>query len=235
MTAILLADRRDEPVHPGLRDLLLRASRQIEREALDEELAAQLAREPLGLLLAAGQDRLIHQVVTEDRGAAGTATGDRLPETGLHLPAVLLRQSIVPGGDVLLVVARQPGQIEVQVHAFRQLHNLSESGQRGFVRLIRLLHELAELKVEADDVGAEILHLPEILLDLRPLRCPVVLQQPALLVVVVVEAPRDKRAAIVQNETAFVIGDSNEFHRSRALWTPRSRPMRRAETESPTV
>ena len=68
--------------------------------------------------------------------------------------------------------------------------------------------------------------------DLRPLGVPVVLQQPALLIVIVVEAPRDERAAIVQNEAASILRDPDEFH-----WRG-SGPLtstRRARRESPMI
>ena len=64
--------------------------------------------------------------------------------------------------------------------------------------------------MNADHVGAEVLHLAEVLPDLRPLGRPIVLQQPALFVVIVIEAPSHEGGPILQNKAALVLGDADE-------------------------
>jgi hypothetical protein len=83
-------------------------------------LASEGSAQPVvPLALARGHDRLVHQVVAEHGAAAGAALGHRGPEPALHLPALRLRQSVVPGGHVLLVVAAQAGEVEIQSLALR--------------------------------------------------------------------------------------------------------------------
>jgi hypothetical protein len=82
------------------------------------------------------------------------------------------------------------------------------------VGLVQPLHELPELKMDTDDVRPKTLHLPEVGNDLGPLVLPVILQQPAVLIAVVVEPPRDEPdARCRQDEAAMVVCDLDILHR----------------------
>ena len=74
-------------------------------------------------------------------------------------------------------------------------------------------HELADLEMDAHDVRPKLLHLPEVGLDLRPFLLPIVFQEAAVFIVIVVEAPgAQKPLPIFQPESPPVIGDPNPMH-----------------------
>ena len=85
--------------------------------------------EPVAVLaFAARHDRLVHQVVAEDGRALGATARHGLPEAGLHVPAVLLGELVVPGRHVRLVVAAQAGQVEVEPFLLGQADELRRAG-----------------------------------------------------------------------------------------------------------
>jgi hypothetical protein len=63
-----------------------------------------------------------------------------------------------------------------------------------------------------DHVGPKLLHLPEIFFDLGPFLLPIVLQQKAILVVIVVEAPGDIGCPVVQHEGTPVVCNPHPPH-----------------------
>ncbi len=72
--------------------------------------------------------------------------------------------------------------------------------------------------MNADDVGPELLHLCEVGFDLRPLRLPVVLDEPTGFVVVVVEPPRHERlVATLQHEPLLVFRHNDPRQIARPL------------------
>jgi len=71
--------------------------------------------------------------------------------------------------------------------------------------------------MDANDVCPEFLHLPEIGDDLGPIVLPVILQQPAVLIVVVVEPPGDEPdARRSQDEASMIVGDPDTLERGFA-------------------
>jgi hypothetical protein len=111
------------------------------------------------------------------------------------------------------VVAAQARQVEVQPQPLGQSHQLAELVERLAVRLVRGVHELAELQVDPDHVGPQLLHLAEVRLHGGPLVVPIILDQPAPVVVVVVEAPRHEGpTGRVEDEPLLVLGDGDPGH-----------------------
>jgi hypothetical protein len=92
------------------------------------------------------------------------------------------------------VVAAQARQVEVQPQPLGQGQQLAEAVQRLGVGLVRAVHELAELQVDPDHVGPQLLHLTEVSLHRGPFVFPIVFDEPPFVVVVVVEAPRHEGA-----------------------------------------
>jgi hypothetical protein len=111
------------------------------------------------------------------------------------------------------VIAPQARQVEVEAVLLGQLQQLAQAVQRLGVGAVRAVQEPAELQVDPDDVGPELLHLGEVGLDGGPLVLPVVLDQPPLGVVVVVEAPRHEGASgRGEDEPLLVLGDGDPRH-----------------------
>jgi hypothetical protein len=111
------------------------------------------------------------------------------------------------------VVAAQTRQIEIQPLGLGQPQEIGQPCQRSFIGLLGGLHKAGHLQMDPHDVGAQRLHLAEVLDDAVPLAVPVVLQQRADLVVVVVEAPRHKRLAAGFEDEQFAVGsDLYEGH-----------------------
>ena len=121
--------------------------------------AAELTRQPVGCFLLAGQNRLVHQVITKDGRTVGTHLGDGCPEVGLGFPAVGFAQFVVPRRDFLFVVATQPGEVEIQPGLLRQANQPLELRECLGVGLVWGVHETAQLQVDADDIGIQRLHL----------------------------------------------------------------------------
>jgi hypothetical protein len=196
VAGVVGADGRGEAIHPGLRHLFPAAAGEIEGDTLNEMFAAKFAGEPFGFgLPGAGQDRLVHQVVAENRRARGAGAGDGGPEFLLHRPAPGLGEGVVPRRDVAFVIATKAGEIEVEAGVLGEADQAGEEGERTGIRIRGGLHELPQLQVHAHEVGAEIAHLPEILLHGGPLLLPVIFEQAARIVVVVVEAPGHESSA----------------------------------------
>ena len=111
------------------------------------------------------------------------------------------------------MVAAQARQVEVQAFLLGEPQQLVEPGQRLLVGLVRAVHELAELQVDANGVGSQLLHLAEVRLEGRPLLVPIVLDEPPLVIVVVVEAPQHEGATgRVEDESLLVLGDGDPRH-----------------------
>ena len=180
MLRVDAANGGGEMRHPATGDVRSRPILLVEGDELDEVLSGEGGPEPLTRLpLAARDDRLVHEVVTENGGRILAPVRDRNPETGLRIPAPGLIESIIPRGHIGLVVAPQSGEIEIETFALGQRQQLSELVKGGGVRLVGSEHEPAELKVDADDIRAELLDLGEVFLHSRPLFDPVVLDEPA--------------------------------------------------------
>src|SRR5436189_1754183 len=78
----------------------------IERNELNKVLAGERRAKPIAVFpTTARHDWLVHQVVAKDGRARLTLAGDQLPEAGLRVPAIFLRQLVVPARHILLVVA----------------------------------------------------------------------------------------------------------------------------------
>src|ERR1035437_7364511 len=120
MPPVVLANGRGELGGPLTRDFRAGTSRLVEGNELAIVEAAQFPGEPVaGLSCSCRNDRLVHQVVTEDGCAACATTGNGLPEPRLCVPAFFLAPSVVPGGNVLFAVTGQPRGIEVKPLLFR--------------------------------------------------------------------------------------------------------------------
>ena len=87
------------------------------------------------------------------------------------------------------MVTAQAGHVEVEAGLLGKPYELAQPREVRLVGPIGGFHEPGELEVDPHDVGAEGLHLPEVLDDGRPLLAPVVFQQPAGVVAVVIEPP----------------------------------------------
>jgi hypothetical protein len=99
---------------------------------------------------------------------------------------------------------------------FGQSKQPGELVQGGIVGLVRLLHEFAKLKMYADNVSTQFLNLSEVFFYLGPFCIPIVFEELALFIVVVVESPRHKPATFLfENECAPVLRDSYPFHLAR--------------------
>ncbi len=186
----------------------------IQRDELDKVLARESRSQPVAVLaLAPRHDGFVHQVVAEDGGTLRASGCDSFPEASLHIPALLLRELVVPFGNIFLVVAAQAGQIEVQPLALGQLQQFCQAVERLRIGLVRPLQKLAQLQVNANDIGAELLHLGEILLDFGPFRVPVIFEKPPLLIVIIVEAPgQEPTTGLVEDEMLFVPGELHPLH-----------------------
>ena len=214
---VRLADRPGQLRDPGLGDLDTRPPLRGLRDPLDEVEAAEFAADParLPLLGRPADDRLVHQVVAEHRGMAGTRLGDLLPPACLNLPALRLVERVVPGGDAVEAVAAQAGHVEVQAAFAGEVEHLPQPVELLRVEPVRPRHVRAELEVDPHDVRAELPHLAEVPLDPRPVLVPRVLHQLAELPEVV-EAPRDERlAGLAEHEVPAVAGDPHLRHRRR--------------------
>ena len=101
MPVVLLADRVQSGADP-LRAISGRAGLLVQRDELDEVLSAESGAQPVAVLVAAaGNDRLVHQVVAEDRGAAGGTARHRLPERAWTAQRRSVER-VVPGGTSCL-------------------------------------------------------------------------------------------------------------------------------------
>src|SRR5262249_4576558 len=101
-------------------------------------------------------------------------------------------ERVVPSRHVLLVVAAQPGKVEVEARAFGERQQLGKPVERLRGGLVRPVDESAEPQVNPNDGGPQVSHLTEGLLHRRPLVLPIVLEQASSVVVIVIEAPGDK-------------------------------------------
>ena len=154
-------------------------------------LPPRLAGQPVGLLLvAAGQDRLVHQVVAEDRRAVLAHPRDGLPEAGLDVPPVGLLQArrttrARPAcGSSRARSRRGTGRSpRPAARACRSRARFASSGRSAASM------NLASWRWTRTTFAPRRLHLPEVLDDRRPLVVPVVLQQAAGVVVIVVDPP----------------------------------------------
>src|SRR5262245_20984136 len=126
MPLVAFANLPREVANPGAGDIVPRPLELVARDELDEMLAGEGRPEPVGGL-ASGHDRFVHQVVAEDGWRFGAASSDAAPEMGLGLPALLLVQLVVPLRHVGLVIAAQPGQIEVKADFFSQAKQLGNA------------------------------------------------------------------------------------------------------------
>ena len=82
-----------------------------------------------------------------------------------------------------------------------------------FARRFRRVEEPADLEVDADDIRPQPFHRTEISLDLGPLRLPVVFQQSALGIVIVVQSPRHERPPRgLVDEARPIFRDADRFH-----------------------
>jgi hypothetical protein len=141
---------------------------------------------------------------------------DSLPELRLRCPAIGLAQVVVPRGYIFLVVAAEAGEIDVKPVRLRKFQELAQFRQRLLIRLVGRGHELAELDMNANDVGAERLHLGEVALDRVPIGVPIILDQSPFGIVIVIEAPGGELlAGFLEHETLCIFGDANAFQRRR--------------------
>ena len=189
----------------------------VQRNALHEVtgLGPQKRRaQPIARLArAAGHDGLVHEVVTEHGRALGATSGHGLPETGLRRPAVVFRKPIVPGGHVPFSVAAQARNIQVEMDLLGQFDQPAQPREACFARRFRRVEEPADLEVDADDICPQPFHRTEISLDLGPLRLPVVFQQSALGIVIVVQSPRHERPPRgLVDEARPIFRDADRFH-----------------------
>jgi len=210
---VLAADAGDQGLHPLPRDLGARPARRIPGEALDIVQSAEIAAEQVVGGLRRTQ-RLIHQGVAEDRGARSAGLCHGLPEAGLHRPPVLFRRVQIPEGSVLLPIAAQAGQIEVQTQAFREVEQPGKPGEGFLIRQLRGLHEAAELQVHADDRAAERLDFAKVPGDPVPLEVPVFLEQVQARIAVVVDAPRHPGLARGMSDEAAATGRDGDALRA---------------------
>src|SRR5262249_37743022 len=66
--------------------------------------------------------------------------------------------------------------------------------------------EFCDLKVHAHDIRTQRLHLMKILLHGRPIILPVILDQPALVIAIVIEAPWNESFGCAGDEKAVLLG-----------------------------
>jgi hypothetical protein len=86
---------------------------------------------------------------------------------------------------------------------------------------LRPVHEFAELNVNPHHVGPKLLHLPEILLNRRPLRAPVIFQQAEIVIAVIVESPGyGSPAGTCAHEAALVSCNGDPVQSGGALPLP---------------
>src|SRR5690606_12276424 len=113
---IFAANRGGQFLGPGAGDLGPRAVLRFLGDPLDEVEAAQFAADParLSFLRLSADDRLVHQVVTEQGGVTGTRSGDLLPPTGLRVPAIRFVEFVVPLRNLVEPVTAQPGDVEIE-------------------------------------------------------------------------------------------------------------------------
>ena len=163
----------------------------VQRDELDEITVTPQKAAPANRRLpaAARHDRFVHQVVAEDGRALGASLGNGLPELGLGVPPLLLAEPVVPRGHIFLSVAAQTCDVEVQP----QCSAKATDGPGDPVRLVgfavRAGHNSLTWRWTRTTFGPKLLHLLEVGLDLGPLLFPVVFQEAALVVVIVVETP----------------------------------------------
>src|SRR5262249_12406514 len=97
--------------------------------------------------------------------------------------------------------------------ALGQPHEFCEPRQVEFVRLGGRIHELRKLQMDAHDVGTEVLHLQEVLLYRRPVRIPIVLNQPKLVISVIIEAPWNEGFTRgCENKTSAIVGNGHRWN-----------------------
>src|SRR5258706_11428122 len=162
---------------------------------LHKILSRERRTQPIGsFAVVRWNDRLIHEVVTENGGTAFAFGSNGLPEACLDIPASLLRKRIVPRRDILFVVGAQACKIEVDLQRFGQLQKPSELAQLPRVGFARIQHESAKLKVHTNDVCSKVFHLSKVIGDFVPVLLPIVFDEAAAFIVIVIEAPRMERA-----------------------------------------
>jgi len=144
-------------VAPLAGDLWSRAFLLIQRDTLNEvTVVTPLKGRPkpvAGLPGASGHDRLVHQVVAEDRRAVSAPLGHRLPEPSLDIPPFPFAEAIIPFGNALFVVTTQSGHVEVQADLLNQPYKSFKLLECLLIWLTGPFHELAKLRVDADHVG----------------------------------------------------------------------------------
>ncbi len=146
-------------------------------------------------------------------GLLAQSPGHCLPEPSLDLPPILLREAVIPLRHVLLAVAGKAGDVQVDAGFLGQGHQQAQTFQVHFIGLLRGNHELGDLEVNPGHVRPKLFHFPKVFFDLGPLLVPVVLQQTARFIVVVVESPRHERlGGIGQDEAVIVVGNPHPRH-----------------------
>src|SRR5439155_21716125 len=113
-------------------------------------------------------------------------------------------------------ITRQPGEIEIKILALRQTQQSIELRERAGACLRWRSHELGELEMHANDICAQRFHLAEIAIDARPVDLPIVFDQAAGRISVVVESPWHEallRAGV--NKSALIWRDGDTTHRRR--------------------
>src|SRR4051812_6364936 len=191
MVRVDFTNRFHQRSDPLLGNRNSRAPSLVQRDPLHEMFSRKWRTQPIGSH-PDWRNRFIHQVVAEDSRAFTAFTGDRRPKTGLCFPALFFLQRIVPGWNILFVVATEPGDVEVKAGAFCKCNEFSELFQLSPRRRHWTAHKLAQLEVDANHVGAESLHLLEIAHDSRPISLPIVLDELSALIVIVIKTPWDK-------------------------------------------
>src|SRR5579871_1702370 len=208
-------DGRRQTADPGAGDLLARSAAHIQSNPLDKiEAAEQLARVPVaGFLVAAAGEGLVHQVIAKHGRAGGAPLGQRTPEASLRRPALVLRETVIPRWNIRLAVAAQASQIEVKTGPLCQIQEFAEPIERLRVRPVGPIHELAELEMDADNVGPEPFHVAKIAGNRRPVRVPEILDQSSR--VPVIEAPgREWLARSSQYKPFAILGHADTIQRS---------------------
>ena len=92
----------------------------------------------------------------------------------------------------MFAIAREAGQVQIKARFLREFHQARQAVERFLIRLVRRIHEFGELKMNPNDVRAELLHFMEIFDDSWPFCVPIILEQARFVVAVVIEAPRSK-------------------------------------------
>ena len=96
---------------------------------------------------------------------------------------------------------------------FRQ-GDQGDRADRGWLRSVVLgpVMNLPSLEMDPHDICPKPLHFLEVGFDLRPLLVPILFQKAAMLIVIVVEAPRHERAGRnVVDETSLAARDLDPF------------------------